>query len=143
MAKTDEKTLELIKEVNRQKKEIEKAERPNWITKCSFQPLPAAPINLHVETDVGTLIGIVAYLQMQEKHYNEAAAALGIADPPAFSWAGFSVKDWTDDVKSRIGKVQISAKKRKLEALESRLNQIISPELRAQLEIEAIEKDLK
>ena len=58
-------------------------------------------------------------------------------------WNGFSVNDWIDDIKTRINKVQIASKKVKLEHLESRLNAIISPELRAEMELEAISAELK
>jgi hypothetical protein len=36
MAKKDQTTLSLIKEVQRQKQEIAKAERPSWNTNLSF-----------------------------------------------------------------------------------------------------------
>lgn len=43
----------------------------------------------------------------------------------------------------RIMKIQIASEKEKLESLETRLNKIISPEKRAELELEAIEAELK
>lgn len=141
--KSDEKTLELINEVSRQKKEIEKAERPNWITNCSFSYDGAGmPTNIHVEASVRNLICISAFLVEREKSYKEAAALLGVTDPPEFNWGGFKAQDWHEDIKTRINKIQISSKKKKLETLESRLNSIISPELRAEMELEAIQRDL-
>lgn len=142
--KSDEKTLELIKEVNRQKKDIESAERPNWITNSlfSYSENDSQAVNIKVEQNVRNLICYAAFLSEREKAYKETAAALGVADPPAFTWSGYSVKDWHEDIKARINKVQLSAKKKKLELLESRLSAIISPELRAELELEAIQADL-
>lgn len=146
-AKTDSKTLELIKEVNRQKSEITKAEKPNWITTCTFSYTQgangsASATNLHVETDIRNLVCIASFLMDKERSYNEAATKLGV-EAPAFVWQGFSVKDWTEDIKMRINKIQIASKRKKLEALEARLNTIISPELRAHMELEAIESELK
>ena len=145
MAKTDAKTLELIKEVNKQKAEIAKAEKPQYITNCNFSYTEngANIINIHVESNVGNLIRIVAYLLGLEKHCKEAVALLAVESPPDFTWQGFSVRDWVSDIKMRLVKVQIATKRRKLEILETRLNSIISPELRAQMELEAIESELK
>jgi len=47
------------------------------------------------------------------------------------------------DVKTRIGKVSIDKKKRQLEALETRLEKIVSPELRAEMELQAIKELLE
>lgn len=144
MAKTDERTLKLIQEVAKQKEEISKAERPNWITNCSFKFIDGGPsINLHVESDIRVLIGICAHLQDKEKSYENAVGVLGLTDYPPFLWGGFSTADWIKDIKARISKIQIATKKKKLEDLEARLNAIISPELRAELELEAITAQLK
>lgn len=142
--KTDAKTLELIQAVKRQKEDIAKAERPNWATNCSFSynENGGNAVNLHVESNIRNLICIASFLRDKANSYKETAAELGV-EAPDFTWQGFSVKDWLEDVKLRINKVQIASKKKKLEALEERLNKIISPELRAEMELEAIQNELK
>jgi hypothetical protein len=141
---TDSLTLELIQEVKRQKAEIAQAEKPNWITNCSFSYTEnsANTIVIHVEANIKNLVGIVAFLIGKLRDYNEAAAMLGI-EVPAFTWGGFSVEDWSKDIKMRIDKIQIADKKKKLETTEARLNAIISPQLRAEMELEAIAEELK
>jgi len=140
---TDNLTLELIKQVAKQKEEISKAERPTWITNCSFSftERPNDAINIHVESSIKNLVCIAAFLKEKEKSYKEAAEALGV-DAPAFTWGCHSVNEWLEDLKLRINKIQISSKKKKLELLEARLNAIISPELRAKMELEAIANEL-
>jgi len=140
---TDNLTLELIKQVAKQKEEISKAERPTWITNCSFSytERPSDAINIHVESNIRNLVCIAAFLKEKEKSYKEAAEALGV-DAPAFTWGHHSVNEWLEDLKLRINKIQISFKKKKLELLESRLNAIISPELKAKMELEAIASEL-
>jgi hypothetical protein len=142
---TDQKTLDLIALVAKQKSEISKAEKPNWKTNCSFSYVEGRAvdtISLHVETDVRKLIQIAAFLQDKETSYKRAATDLGVDTPPEFLWGNSPVADWIDDLKNRITKIQIGAKKKKLEALEARLNAIVSPELRAKLELEAIAAEL-
>lgn len=145
MAKTDKKTLELIAQVKQQKAEIAKAEKPAYKTNCTFSYIEGKmsdAVNIHVESNVKNLICIAAFLQEREKSYVEAAKVLGVETPPEFNWNGSTVKEWIDDIKMRISKIQIGAKRKKLEALEERLNKIISPELRAELELEAIASEL-
>lgn len=140
---TDDRILAFIKEVNRQKEEIAKAERPQWKTNQNFSWVEGKPdvIVLHVEKNIKTLVEIAAFLAQKEEAYMHVAADLGVEAPP-FTWNGFSVADWLEDIKMRINKVQINSKRAKLEALEERLGKIVSPELRAQMELEAIAAEL-
>lgn len=149
MAKTkndaDKKTLELIEEVKKRKAEIAQAERPNWATNCFFSEVSdkgSGVINIHVCADVRVLVGMAAYLRQKELAYKEAAETLGV-DAPPFTWNGYSVADWVSDIKTRINKIQIADKKAKLEKLEGRLNTIISPELKRELELQSIMDELQ
>jgi len=141
---TDQKTLALIEDVKNRKKEISQLERPNWLTNCTFSCVEGKlsdSINLHVESNIKNLIGCASYLRDKERSYNETVIALGI-EASAFIWNGFSVSDWCEDIKTRINKIQIESKKKKLEVLESRLSAIISPELKAELELQSIANEL-
>lgn len=144
MKSTDKKTLALIEEVNRRKKEIAKAERPNWKTNCAYTLPNGAIQNLQVVSSVEDLVKIVAHIRSAESAYTMAAKELGLSgkEVPAFMWQGFSADDWCSDVKTRLDKVQISSKKKYLEQLESKLNQLISPEMKAELELQAISDEL-
>lgn len=144
MAKTDKKTLDLINEVKKQKADIAKADRPQYRTNCSFAYIEGSSqtTNIQVESNIRNLIGIAAFLLDKEKSYKEAAKTLGVESPPEFTWSGFSAADWIEDLKTRITKAQIAVKRKKLEALETRLNSIISTELRAELELAAITEEL-
>lgn len=143
-AKTDKKTLELINDVKRQKAEIAKAERANWRTNCAFayQEGSANTQNLQVVSNIRDLINIAAFLMDRSKSYKEAATAIGVDVAPEFTWSGFTLEDWIEDLKTRMSKIQVAARRKKLEACEERLNKIISPELRAELELAAITEEL-
>ena len=140
---TDERTLALIQEVTRRKQEIARLERPQWKTNCSFvfSEDGTQPINLHVESDVRKLVRMAAFIFSRAEAYGLAANLLGV-DAPDFQIQGYSSEDWISDIKDRIAKIQIATKRKQLEALETRLNGLISPELRAQLELQAIEAEL-
>lgn len=144
--KTDTKTLALIREINRKKSELAKLERPAWRTNCSFCPLEGSTngaTNLHVENDVKKLLKIAAYLIGTSERYYQAGTQLEVDNIPTFTWSGYTLEDWLYDIQTRVKKIQISSERQKLEALESRLNAIISPELRAELELQAIAEELE
>ncbi len=140
----DQKTLAMIEKVKEKKSQIAKLERPNYKTNMSFSYgfNRNESINLQTVNDVRELLNIAAFIQTRAAAYYEAAKTLKVTQPPSFEWNGFSSTDWLDDIELRINKSQITAKKKELEQLESRLNSIISPELRAQMELEEIERQL-
>lgn len=135
---SDETTLKLIEEVTKRKKEISDAERPNWKTNCSFQ-MGDQHVNLHV-AGKGVLIEVLSFLIGKMEHHCKAVALLDISVD--FMWGGFKFDDWLDDIRTRMNKVTLADKKKKLEKLESRLEGIVSPELRRKLELESIEREL-
>lgn len=137
----DEKTMLLIRQLKQQKAEIEAAERPQWNTNCSYAYRGASPSNIQVMVDVSLLIRIAADLIRDEAAYIEASAKLGV-DAPPYAVSGYPVKEWLADIKTRINKVQLNAKKQKYDILEARLNAIVSPELRAEMELQAIQDEL-
>jgi len=145
-ASTDQKILDLIKKVTSERKEIAKIlGKPSYSTNGSFSYSEGRSndsINIRVEKDVRTLISIGSFVRSREGVYAETAAILGVVDPPAFTWGGFTVEEWLNDLKVAISKSQVAARQKKLAELEARLNSIVSPELRARLEIEAIESEL-
>ena len=142
---SDDVTKTLIAEVVKRKQEIADADRPNWKTNCLFSFTGSGTTgatNLHVESDVGTLIRIAAFVRAQDDYYDNMTREMQIENAPPFKWMGFSAADWIEDVKTRLSKVQIASKRKKLEDLERRLNTIISPALRAEMEQELIMKEL-
>lgn len=136
--------MEMIEEVQRRKKEIAGLEKPQWKTNCSFSYEEGrAGVNLHVYNDVRGLILMAAFLAEKFAAYTKAVTTLQIENPPAFMWSGFPVEDWLADIKTRVNKIQIGDKKRKLAEFEERLNKIISPEKRRELELAAIAAELE
>lgn len=144
MSSTEEDKLvqELFNVVQAKKAEIAKAEKPNWETNCAFRynKDSSASTNLQVCADVEELVHILAFLCDRKKGFDEAQKITGTS--LKFKWLGFSFDDWASDIKTRIDKIQITIKKKDLEALESRLDKLVSPELKRKLELAEISKML-
>lgn len=140
MAEIDNIVQDLFKVVQTKKDEIAKAEKPNWETNCAFGFFPETSqrINLQVMSDVADLVNILAFLIEKHKNFDAAQEILGTN--LKFKWLGFTFDQWKSDIKTRLDKIQISMKKRELNELEARLDKLVSPELKQQMELEEIKK---
>lgn len=140
---TDQQTLELIEKVQTQRAEIAKINRANWQTTCSLSLSGdnRDSVNLHTVNKIDELVGYASQLLSKKAYHEQAEALLGV-EVGEFLWQGFTVEHWLEDIKTRIGKIRIADKQRKLETLESRLDKIISPQLKAKLELEDIAASL-
>jgi hypothetical protein len=138
---TDEKVKTLFESVQEKKLAIEKAERPCWLTAGNFGYSANSAhdrINIQTLTDVRKIVEMFAFIIDRKEKSESAAKELGVNY--TFTWLGFSVDEWKNDFQTRVNQISIQEKRRELAEIESRLNAIISPELKAQMELEAISK---
>lgn len=145
MTTIDQKINELFEVVKKQKAEVEAAEKESkqsWRTNCSIV-LPFGrdenPINLQTATQE-KVKNIVIGLLKHKEYSAEAEQVLGLEQSTQYN--GFSYDDWIADCKKRISVLNIRTKKDKLAVLEKRLNDIVSPEQKRQMELDSIMKDL-
>jgi hypothetical protein len=140
--KTDKKILDLIALATKKKEAIGKAEKPNWKTNCSFSyshiENGSSRINLQVENNIPKLIHILAFLMAMSDSFIKGCNVLGLNEQ--FTWYSYTLEDWQSDIETRITKIQLKKEKDSLEEIEKRLSNLISPELRAQIEMEELEK---
>lgn len=142
MQSTDEKINKLLKDVETKKAEIKSLENPRYKTNLSLTMEPfSTAINLNV-LDIRGLLNIKAHLSALKEQYDKLDTDSLGAMYKEFIYSGFTYKEWVNDIDLRIGKILISEKRKHLAALEERLNKIMSPELKARLELEEIEKAL-
>lgn len=140
----DQKVVkELFDLVQAQKEEISKAEKPNWLTNCSFayDAQTSNKFNIRTVSSIETLTDMLAFILGKERDFNEANKILGTDS--SFSWLGFSKNDWVSDFKTRVNQLSLSKKKEKLEIAETRLNKLVSKEVREQMELQELMKELK
>lgn len=141
---TDELVKELFDSVQEKKLAIEKAERPCWKTSCSFGYSPNSAhdrTDVALVTDTRKIVDMLAFLIDRAEKSNAAAEKLGVKY--SFTWLGFTVDEWESDFQTRVNQISIKEKQKELKEIEARLNAIISPELKAQMELEAISKLLE
>lgn len=134
---------ELFSLLEKKKAEIAQAEKPNWITNCSF-PLSknnSDRLNIQVVSEPVQLIEALSTLLEKEAAFEKANTILG--EKATFKWGGFTVEEWTADFKTRLSKINIANKKRELADLESRLSKHISQEKRDEMDLADIANKLK
>ncbi len=138
---TDEKVRDIFLDVQEKKMAIEKAEKPCWNTSGQFGYSANSAhdrVDVKTVTDVRKIVDMLAFLIDRQEKSNVAASELGVKY--AFTWLGFTVEEWKADFQTRVNQISIQEKRKELAEIEYRLNSIISPELRATMELEAIQK---
>lgn len=145
-AAPDDKITELLALVETQRAAIAEAERPVFQTNRTFSFIDGdlnKAHNLAVVSDVGLLIKMAAHVaDAAAGYYRVANEILGGQPPPVFTWNGYTNEAWTHDIRLRVSQIRLKAQREKLQALEERLDKIISPERRRELELQAIEREL-
>lgn len=138
---TDQIVLQLLAKVEEKKKQIGNAERPSWNTNCSFgfDPNNNDRINIQVVRDLEVLVGIHAFLSHRYESYLNSLKSLGITEKEApFKYLGFSYENWASDIHTRLNGLRIKAKRDELASLEARVNGLVSPEQRRQIELQKL-----
>jgi hypothetical protein len=141
---TDEKIKELFNSVQERKLSIEKAERPCWNTSGAFG---YSANSAHDRTNVQTLndqrkiVEMYAFLIDREDKSKKASEELGV--DYNFTWLGFTVDEWKSDFQTRINQITIQEKRKELAEMEARLNLVLSPALKAEMEVDAMTEQLK
>lgn len=136
----DEKVQLLFDKLQAKKAEVENAMKPQYVTGGQFRysESMSAPIDIVTVRDERKLVEILTFLKERSEKYASASEELGVE--ANFTWLGFTVEEWTIDLKTRVSILQLAKRKAELKELEERVNAIVSPELRRKMEVEALEK---
>ena len=138
---TDQIVKELFDTVQEKKLAIEKAERPCWQTNGNFGYSANSAhdrTDIKLVTDVRKIVDMLAFLIDRKEKSEKAATELGVEYN--FKWLGFTIDEWKNDFVTRVNQISIMEKRKELAEIEARLNLVLSPELRAEMEVEAISK---
>lgn len=141
----DQMVLELLQKVEDKKKQIGNAERPSWITNCVFKYNTNSNEGINIQTvrDLETLIDIVGFLTSKLNSFKEATDILKLnPHDVSFKYGGFTYPEWISDIQTRINQIRIKTKKDELAKLEERVNALVTPEQRREIELAKLVKEM-
>lgn len=139
-SKSDELVLKLLNKVEAKKKEIGQCERPQWLTNCAFT-FPDTNKVVNIQTaDLATLCFLTGYLEYRTSLLLGGAKILKVQVSTDFN--GYPATDWLTDLATRANQIQIKTKKEELAELEKRVNSLVSPEQRREMELTKLAKEI-
>jgi len=140
VSKNDAKIKALMTKVEEQKAALGTKPRAKWNTNAVFKYPNGDYVNLNTvnETDFGKLVDAMAFLLTTEGLRKTAAERLGI-ETESFKHGGFTISEWEEDFKLRIGIVAYDARKKKLDATNKKLKGLVSEGTRTEMELDEIE----
>lgn len=133
----DQKINELFLVVRKQKTDVEifeKESKQSWKTNCTIH---IDNVIINIQTANETVVKKIVIELLEQKEYaSRAEEILGLEKNEKYD--GFSFDDWISDCKKRIAVMRLRNKKENLSELEKRLNALVSPEQKRQMELDAI-----
>ena len=149
MAKTiDNAVMDLLKIVQKKKDEIVAAKKkPGWKTNLSIGYDPDSTkdrTNIMTVKKIDKVVELYAFLLSKQEFINQAKFALDLEKRhAASSYMGYPISDWLEDLKSRAAQLGVEQKQKEMAALDARVNKLVSPDQRREMELEALQEMLK
>ena len=137
----DEKIVKMQATLAQKKAELEAMDacsKTSWKTNGVFT-LDGKTVTLMTATEA-TALEVATRVLWDSKYRQEAAAMLGIVD--AAKVQGYAAQDWLDDCKKRVSVLQVKERKAQVDAMQKKLDQLLSPEKRRQMDVLAIEEQM-
>lgn len=112
----------------------------SWKTNGTFRLIGGTSTTNIQTATAETLDEVAAHVVMLANAMSEAGIKL--ARPSVQKVQGYTSVDWFSDLQKRFAMIDVREEKRQLEALETRLNSVLSPEERRRIEVELLAKEL-
>ena len=87
------------------------------------------------------VLEVATLVLWDSKYRQEAASMLGIVD--ASKVQGYPAQDWLEDCKKRTAMLQMKERRAQVDSMQKKLDQLLSPEKRRQLDVLAIEEQME
>lgn len=138
MSNNDDKIKALLKKVAEKKEALGSKPKAQWNTNAVFKFNSHEFINLNTVKDSTDLVRALSCLLQHQRCDATAAERLGVSIP-TFEWDGYTVEQWEQDFKTRLSIIDYDGKKKELDALQKKLDSLVSEEARTEMELDNIE----
>lgn len=141
--------------INKELERLEKELKPSSYTpktNCRFsyndKLLTGEGVNIRVINDNCELVKILSFIKRKQEDYVNTQTILtqtvpGINELPSFTWNGFTMSDWFDDIVFFIKKILYNQKVKDLNEYKKTLEPLYSQDKKDQITIESILSKLK
>ena len=136
----DAKVQKLMATVKARRAKVGKLKKPQWITPCSLVLPGCERLSIQVCSDLGLLAFACGTLLRMKVDIESASKELDVEVKA--DWQSYPIDDWITDIKLRIQVTQVKAEQEKLTKLEAKLNTLLSPEQRREIELASIADEL-
>lgn len=146
MAKTqkkqDEQVQDLLKILKEKREKLANLNAPEWKANSTFKFGRGEADSFEVRTNsIDTVfISALGFLMDREKSFNVASKELDLERE--FRWFGHTVEEWKEDFKTRLAQIEVEKEKAEVEILEAKVNRLMSPELKKQIELDKLTQEL-
>lgn len=134
---TEDQKIELmLAKLEQKRAEVERADKPCYLTGGNFkysEDTPNGGIDITTVRDERKLVAIAAFLIERSNAYEQAAKELG--SDATFTWLGFKKDEWMSDLQTKVNILQIAKKRAELRDLEALVNELVSPELQKRIKM--------
>ena len=139
-SKVDQSVMKLLKKVREKKEKIEKAKkRPRWKTNC-IVGIDNRTVNIQTVRDEDKILDACSSLIGMKDLFGRSAKLLGLEFDGLYD--GYPIDEWIEDLKTRVGMLNLEKEKKELEELDRRVNKLVTSEQRREMELLELEKIL-
>jgi hypothetical protein len=143
MAEIDTTIQQLFNKLNQRKVKVAELKgciAKSWKTNGTFR-LFGATSSTNIQTAPKDVVGEIA-VQVCLLSGAQTQAATQLGQPVQLKIQSYPADDWFADLRKRLATIDLRAEEEQLATLETRLNQVLSPEERRRIEVEMLAKEL-
>lgn len=143
MSDIDSTVRQLFAKLDERKKKVAALKTEigkSWKTNCTLR-LMGSTATTNIQTASVEVIEECA-LHIALICLTKESAVEMLGRPVTSKISGYTKEDWVSDFKKRLATIDIREEESQLAALETRLNQVLSPEERRRIEVEILAKEL-
>jgi hypothetical protein len=111
-----------------------------WKTTGAFRLIGSTSTTNIQTANVETLEEVATQVIILTDAQDKASAKL--SRPSKQKVQNYTIDDWFNDLQKRLAMIDVREEEKQLEALEQRLNSVLSPEERRRIEVELLAKEL-
>ena len=132
---------DLRKKIEEKEKELGDTFEAKYNAGCSLLLDKYTPYDIPTIRKKDTLIGLAGKLLRLKTDITKGAEFLGEEIKPAIN--GFTIDEWLEDIKTRMGVITFIEKKKQIEAWKIKLNALLTEEEWREIEIKKLQAELE